>query len=68
MKSVTVKIILPEDNCTGCRFHTEEEVIEVGMSPNIHWCSLFDKKLGYNPKPCKECKELKKKGQVDLRY
>jgi len=65
--TVTIEFECPKHGCNGCKFHSIVEVIEVGMSPDEHWCSLFDEYLGIsNVDKCEQCKNLMKNGSQIL--
>jgi hypothetical protein len=66
MKEVSVVFKISKDDCTKCRFHFEEEEMEVGMSPNSHHCGLFFTELESGPIPCGKCKRLFKSGRATL--
>ena len=54
-----------EERCNKCPFHRVVEVIEVGMSPDEHWCGIFHQELGGwgdNLKPCSSCMKARREG------
>ena len=54
-----IEIEVPE-TCAGCRWHSIVEVMEVGMSPDEHLCTLFDVEIGFNNLPVPACVKMRK--------
>ena len=60
MAEITLTLTVPDGGCSGCQFHRVVQVIEVGMSPDEDWCSLFNEELSYRLEPCEKCVRARK--------